>query len=172
MAPRTPPEIKWLLVERATLVGDIVRLEERKALLDAELSRVRDLVAAVDTSIRLVDSGLRQDAAGQVGRHCPSYERRGVLKDFLVAVLKTAGDTGLSGRAASLLATANFGLNFATKAEFQRYSRNSIRRQLQQLRNHGLVETLPGTGPEGMHWRWKRTLPTLADLARLASVPT
>lgn len=168
MASRTSPEIKWLLVERATLVGDIVRLEERKVLLEAELGRVRDLVAAVDTSIQLVDGSLRLDAAGQVGRHCPTYHRRGALKDFLTAALKAAGDAGLSGSAASLLATANFGLNFATKAEFQKYSRNTIRRQLQRLRNHGLAENLPGTGPESKLWRWKRALPSLADLALLA----
>jgi hypothetical protein len=38
LTSRTPPEIKWLLVERATLVGDISRLEQRRALLEAELS--------------------------------------------------------------------------------------------------------------------------------------
>jgi hypothetical protein len=168
LASRTPPEIKWLLVERATLVGDITRLEERKALIEAELGRVRDLVAAVDTSIRLVDGGLRLDAAGQVGRHCPTYGRRGALKDFLIAALKAAGEAGLSGRAASLLASANFELNFASKAEFLRYSRNTVRPQLQRLRKHGLAENLAGTGPDGMLWRWKKVLPTLADLALLA----
>lgn len=169
MASRTPPEIKWLLVERATLVGDIVRLEERKVLLEAELGRVRDLVAAVDTSIRLVDSGLLLDAAGSVQRHCPAYQRRGALKEFLIAALKAAGETGLSVRTASLLASANFELNFASKAEFLRYSRNTVRPQLQQLRNHGLAENLPGTGADGMLWRWKRMLPTFADLALLAN---
>jgi hypothetical protein len=168
LTSRTPPEIKWLLVERATLVGDIVRLEERKVLLEAELGRVRDLVAAVDTSIRLVDNGLRLDAGGQVGRHCPTYGRRGALKDFQIAALKAAGETGLSVRAASLLASSNFELNFASKAEFLRYSHNTVHPQLQQLRNHGLAENLSGTGPDGMLWRWKTILPTFADLALLA----
>lgn len=156
-------------MERATLVGDIVRLEERKVLLEAELGRVRDLVAAVDTSIRLVDSGLLLDAAGSVQRHCPAYQRRGALKEFLIALLQGAGEAGISARDATLLTSAHFGLDFASRAEFWGYFRNTICPQFRRFRSHGLAENVPSTGPGGMLWRWKTSLPTLAELALLAN---
>jgi len=58
-----PARNQMALVERATLVGDISRMEQRKALLDAELIRARSLVAAVVTSIRLMEPDARFDAA-------------------------------------------------------------------------------------------------------------
>ena len=87
-----------LLVERATLVGDIVQLVHGKLLLKAEIDDVCDLVAAVDTSIRLVDSGLRQNATGQVGRRCPAYGHPCALKEFLIAGLKAAEDWPIGAR--------------------------------------------------------------------------
>jgi hypothetical protein len=84
--------------------------------------------------------------------------------------VKEAVDDSLSARSASLLASANFQLDFANKADFLKYLRNTIRPQLQELRNHGLVENLPGTTSEGMLWRWKTTLPSLADLALQAAL--
>lgn len=168
MTNKTPPEVKWLLVERATLVGDIALLEQRRTLLDAEITRVRNLVAAVDTSIRLVERGLRPDAAGRVRRHCQNYGRRGALKEFLVATLQGAGEAGLSARAVTLLASAHFELDFVSKAEFTNYLRNTVHPRLRELRQKDLVENIPGQGRDGMRWRWKRQLPTLAELALLA----
>jgi len=142
----TPPAIKWLLVERATLVGDISRMEQRKALLDAELIRARSLVAAVDTTIRLMERDVRVDAAGTVQRHCPSYRRRGALQDFLIATLQDAGDAGISTRDATLLISAHFELDFVSKAEFRKYSRNTVSAQFRRFRNQGPAENMPSTG--------------------------
>lgn len=58
------------------LVGDIIPLAKRNLLIEAESDHVRGLISALDTSIRLVDSGLRQDATGQVGRRCPRMDTR------------------------------------------------------------------------------------------------
>jgi hypothetical protein len=168
---KTPPEIKWLLVERATLVGDIEQLERRRILLDAEIARLHSQVAALDASVRLVEGRVRPDAAGRVQRHRQNYGRRGALQAFLVQSLQGAADVGLSAREVTLLASAQFGLDFVSKAEFNNYLRNSVQPRLRELREKGQVENLASPGPDGMRWRWKRTTSTFADLARLVQGP-
>jgi hypothetical protein len=170
LASRTPPEVKWLLVERATLAGDIEQLARRRLMLDAEMEMLSSRVQALDTSIRLLDARVRAAAAGTIFRHCQQYGERGALRTF---IMQTVLDTehGLPLRAIAGLAAAHFRIEFLSKVELTRYRQNSIRPQLQRLREEGLVENHPGAGPEGMLWRWKRGLPTLADLARLAGLP-
>jgi hypothetical protein len=168
---KTPPEIKWLLVERATLVGDIEQLERRRILLDAEIARLHSQVAALDTSVRLVEARVRPDAAGSVQRHRQNYGGRGALQAFLVQSLQDAADVGLSAREMTLLASAEFGLDFVSKAEFNSYLRNSVQPRLRELREQGQVENLSRPGRAAMLWRRKRTTPTFADLARLVQGP-
>lgn len=133
---------------------------------------MRDLVAALDTSILLAERGVRPDAAGSVQRHCPAYRRRGALKEFLIATVQGAGEVGISARDAALLACAHFELDFVNKAEFERYFCNTVRPQFRRFRRHGLAENMPSTGLGGMLWRWKTSLPTLAELALLADLPS
>jgi hypothetical protein len=168
LASRTPPEIKWLLVERATLTGDIEQLARRRAALDAEMDKLRSRVQALDTSLRLLDARVNATAAGKVFRHCQQYGERGTLQAFIVQTVRET-EHGLSIRAITGLAAAHFGLEFLSKTELTRYCVNSIRPRLKELRSQGLVENLPGTTSEGMLWRWKRTLPTLAELVVLAA---
>lgn len=87
MVTKTRPDIKWLLVERATLVGDIAQLERCRTSLDAEIARLRALVAALDTSVCLAERRVQPDAAGTVRRHRQSYGRRGALQAFIVQTL-------------------------------------------------------------------------------------
>ncbi|MGB9109849.1 MAG: hypothetical protein WCC39_14300 [Telluria sp.] len=170
MASRTPPEIKWLLVERATLAGDIEQLARRRALLDAEMEALRSRAQALDTSIRLLDARVNAAAAGQVFRHCQQYGERGALKAFIVRAI-CESKSGLSGRAIARLAAAHFGIEFLTNGELARYCANTIRPQLRQLREEGMVKTIPGAWPEGLLWCQKERHPTFADLAHLASLP-
>lgn len=169
MPSRTPPELKWLLVERATLLGDIEQLARRRAELDTELQRLQSLVMALDTSIRLLDARVRAEAAGKVFRHCQQYGKRGALKTFITQTLREA-EEGLSLRAIAERAARHFSLDVCSSPALTRYGDNSIRPQLQQLRDEGLVENLPGTGRVALLWRWKRSVPTFADLALLAGV--
>lgn len=167
MATKTRPDIKWLLVERATLVGDIAQLERRRTLLDAEIARLHALVTVLDTSICLAERRVRPDAAGSVRRHRQSYGRRGALQAFLVQTLQDAADVGLSAREVTMLANAHFGLDFVSKAELNSYLRNSIQPRLRELRETGQVENAPSTGRDATLWRWKRSILTFADLTRL-----
>jgi hypothetical protein len=168
MATKTRPDIKWLLVERATLVGDIAKLERRRTLLDIEIARLHALVVALNTSIRLTELRVRPDAAGSVQRHRQSYGRRGALQAFLVQTLQDAADVGLSAREVTRLASAHFGLDFVGKAEFNSYLRNSVQPRLRELREKGQVENTSSTGRDATLWRWKQSMLTFADLTRLA----
>jgi hypothetical protein len=170
LASRTPPEIKWLLVERATLAGDIEQLARRRVLLDAEMEILRSRAQALDTSIRLLDARVNAGAAGKVFRHCKQYGGRGALKAFIVQTVFES-ESGLSGRSIARLAAAHFGIEFLTNGELARYCANTIRPQLRQLREEGLVRTIAGAWPEGLLWCPVQGLPTFADLARLAGLP-
>lgn len=166
MVTKTRPDIKWLLVERATLVGDIAQLERRRTLFDAEIARLRALVAALDTSVCLAERRVRPDAAGTVRRHRQSYGQRGALQAFLVQTLQNAADVGLSAREVTQLASAHFALDFVSKAEFNSYLRNSVQPRLRELREKGQVENSSSTGQDATLWRWRRSM-TFADLTRL-----
>ncbi len=171
MTTRTPPEIKWLLVERATLLGDIAQLERRRASIDVELDALRQRADALAVSLRILEPLVRPDAAGVVSRHHPAYGKRGALKEFVLDVIREC-DTGLSSREIGLVAAAHFGIEFGLKSELCSYLDNSVRPALKDLRRAGTVESIPqaGGGPD-MLWRWKRQLPTFAELALLAGAP-
>jgi hypothetical protein len=164
---RTPPELKWLLVERATLAGDLVSLKTRQSFLEAEIDQVQSTLQALDTTIRLTEARARPDAAGVVRRHQPKYGRRGALKAFVVEALQ-GEPAGLTTRDVALAAAAHFGLPFVSEADFLIYLNNTVRAQLNKLVEEGMVSTARAGGPGTMRWTWKRGLPTFAELALLA----
>lgn len=84
MRSRTPPDLKWLLVERATLAGDLLQMELRQVELIAEIAKTKSRVQALDTTIQLCHSNARSDAAGAVRRHTPGYGRRGALEECII----------------------------------------------------------------------------------------
>lgn len=45
-------DIKWLSVERATLVGDITQIKQRRTLLNVEVTRLHTQFVALDTALR------------------------------------------------------------------------------------------------------------------------
>jgi hypothetical protein len=188
LTTRTPPELKWLLVERATLLGDISQLERRRGNLDAEseairmrlhaleerrraamdskIDALRTRVQALDTSLRLLEPRIRPDVGGVVSRHHPAYGERGALKEFVAATIGES-DAGVSAREVGLRAVGHFGIAFEAKCEFHNYMANTIRPALKDLRRAGRVISSPGAGGE-MLWHPKRGLPTLAELALLS----
>lgn len=169
MASPTPPELKWLLVERATLAGDRQKLEERRAMLDAELAAISEVISSMDTTIGILESRLRPDAAGVVRRH-GGYGRHGGLTAFIIEILKTSS-VGLTPREITVQVRDHFGIVFASKAETMQFLRNTIHARLASLRQRGLVERIPA-GPNKGIWRWKRDLVTLAELRSEAAALT
>jgi hypothetical protein len=164
---RTPPELKWLLVERATLAGDLANLKARQSLLEAEVVRVQSTFQALEVVIGLTEARARANAAGAIRRHRSKYGKRGALKEFVVKVLQQV-DAGMTARELGQSAGTYFGLEFVSETEFNSYLRNTIRCQLQQLMEQGLVETRPTHGPGPVRYVWKHVLPSLAELALLA----
>lgn len=149
-------------------MGDIEQLERRRAMLDAELERLRSQVQALDTSIHLLDARVRAAAAGTITRHCKEYGGRGALKEFLVRVIRETAK-GLPLRVIAARTATHFDIEFVIETELTRYCHNSIRPQLQQLREEGVVESIQVSHPKKvLLWRGKRALLSLADLEAMS----
>lgn len=169
MRTRTPPDLKWLLVERATIAGDIQRLQATQAQIASELANLQTQLEALDSTLALAYSSVRPDSAGAIQCH-GRYGKRGALKAFIVATVQNATPASITTLEIAYSVVGAFGLSFATKVEFQAFTNNSIKRQILLLKKEGLVEALhnPIGGAGVGTWRWKTRLPTLVDLSALA----
>lgn len=171
MRTRTPPLLKWLLVERATVAGDLARASEREATVERELENAQERLAqltreaerlqrcktqlphilsemqvrlaALDTSIRLAsEDQVSPTAAGTVRSFSDRYGKRGDLKAFVIKVLQDAVPEALDTRTVVQRAIVHFGLDFTTHSEHQAFVRNTIGPQLFKLKKQGLVQAL------------------------------
>ncbi len=188
---KTPPELKWLLSERAALVGQRNRSAERAARLKDQLARLESKTAALrqnlgaaigmrteldiriqafDTTLALANSRVRPDAAGCVRPWAGRYGERGALIEFLRDALRNAAPEPLSGTQLRLMVLAAFRLDIQTSSELCAL-KDSINSALRQLRSrHGVVVSESRTGQPTL-WRWKagQTLDDLRALAQAAS---
>lgn len=188
---RTPPDLKWMLNERAALAGKaekILRriggLTELVAALESPLALARNTLAgalrarhetlstlqALDATIALAHGNVRPDAAGTVFAWSGKYGKRGALKAFLVQALQEASPCTLTTVYVITAATQHFGLQFETAAEKLAF-RDTVRQGLRKLRDvDGTVESLHERrlGSPAALWRW-RAIRSLADLAALSS---
>ncbi|HYD95019.1 MAG TPA: hypothetical protein VEC01_06810, partial [Noviherbaspirillum sp.] len=89
MKTRTPPDIKWLLVERATLLGDIARLQERQSLIGQAIAKLEAKIRAFDVTISLATADAPVQTVRKVRAFPLEYKKRGALKEFIVATLMT-----------------------------------------------------------------------------------
>ena len=167
LTTHTAPELKWLLVERATLAGDLDKLRAQHSHLAAEIARVQDTLQAFDTAIRLTEARARPDAAGVIRRHQPKYGRRGALKAFVVEMLQGA-TSGMTTREVTQASAVHFGLPFVNESDFLVYLNHTVRPQLYKLARAGLVLSTQTGGQGTLRWEWKRGLPSLSELAVLA----
>lgn len=184
MSTRTPPLLKWLLVERATLSGDVARaseqeanvvrelqsVQERQALLalDAQrlqlyqaqlpvlLSEKRARIVALDTAIRLASDDLvSPTAAGTVRAFAGRYGKRGDLKAFIIDELRKAAPGAVATSKIVLGAIARFGLEFATTTEQKAFMKNTVTPQLTRLKDEGLVEALHTRSRGAAEGKWR-----------------
>lgn len=194
MRSRTPPLLKWLLVERATLAGNITRTLERTDQLHHELAQAQERhvatgqalerllaaktqlprilageqarLAALDTTIALAsEDRALPTAGGTVRAFCSQYGKRGKLKAFILERLAAAVPNSVDTATLANQAIAHFRLVFVTLAERQAFSGNILRRQLARLRDEGIVE-MPFKPKKGdaASWRLKRGMPLLEVL--------
>ncbi len=194
MREQTPPLLKWLLVERATLAGDIERYCERETLLAKELERAiesqahfarqveilrartanlgpaladrKERLSALDSNIAAAyDNRIAPGAAGTVRAFAVEYGTHGSLKALLLRMLQDASLNALDTLTILQRKIDHFGLSFATKAERRNFRVGILKRELLRYKAEGLIEALhSGKGGQVKVWRWKASTPTLADL--------
>lgn len=175
---RTPPELKWLLNERAAVLGQLGKAQERAESFDRAARRWEEMRAkavrrreeaqqgaaeklrtlqALDVSIALVDSRVRSDAAGRVVPWKDKYGIRGALTNFLRAALRDAAPQPLSGAELAKRATAHFNLKLLTPPERKSFA-DTVKAVLRlAVQRDGVVERLPKTSAKQRNqlYRWK-----------------
>lgn len=178
---RTPPDVKWLLTERAALAGEHARavakhqaLQAKRERLEKQLSKVLGQIAstetaaeraqaslaALDATMGLVNTRLEPTAAGVVDAWAGKYGKRGALGAFVEETLRQAAPEPLTTTVLINLASRQFGLTF-TLPKDRRNFRKSVSSALSALLKRDLVEPLHSR-EEGSHglWRWKSQVPS------------
>lgn len=170
---KTPPLLKWLLVERAAIAGEIARLQNTQEQLSKEQAKQQARLNALDSTMRQVEKSINVSAAGQIQTHAGKYGKRGGLKAFIIGLLKQAAPSGIGSKAIVLSVIRHFGLEFATKAEMHAFSDRSVRKQLIRLRQQGYVEVARhGKAQRYVTWYWKSQLLTLDELSAQVAAHT
>lgn len=183
---RTPPDLKWLLNERAALVGQRQRAEQRAAHLATRLARLellvprlrRDLanaigsrdsldrrVQAFDQTVAIAYPQVSTDAAGVVRPQNGRYGRQGALKDFVRQCLEGFAPNPVGAAELKRLVIREFQLEIRTPDE-NRTLKESIKAALLSLRDREGVVVAERHGPSLTFWRWRAP----ADLAALRAM--
>ncbi|MEK8049177.1 hypothetical protein AACH10_02895 [Ideonella sp. DXS22W] len=184
---RTPPDLKWLLNERAALLGVADRVSERQralalnlkqlevelSVVAAELEAARSHAAAVagklhalDTTLGLMHPEVNPAAAGCVQAWAGRFGERGALTAFVQEHLRALWPEATLAAEIQRAVVAYFGLEVRTPQERRRL-KSSLCTILRQLRDHhGVLERVEnwrGRLPQPL-WRWKSHAPSLAEL--------
>ncbi len=182
---RTPPDLKWLLNERAAIAGEIGKtyfhqkaLAPRLAALQRKVDAITALMLrcaeareshqvtldALDASIGLAYSRVEPSAGGVVYAWAGKYGKRGALTQFILQTLKDASPAAVDTIQLINQVVLHFQLTLPFPSS-RRSLRTSVKTALYCLARARLVEPLHGTarGIPGV-WRWKQPA-TLVDLA-------
>lgn len=186
---RTPPDLKWLLNERAAVAGEVnkaiirshtlaakmevlqqqmVRLEQRSHVVKRVQDARHVTLDALDVAIGLAHERVRPDAAGIVNAWAGKYGKRGVLKQFVVVALKDAAPGALNIRELLDRIIKHFQILILVPAD-RRSLKSSVSNVIVQLFKQGKVVPLhsrTGGSSPGL-WRWMAPT-TLSDLAAKA----
>lgn len=167
MQKQTPPHIKWLLVERATVAGNIAFLEQNIERVQSELALARASLDSLDKTIHFVDGRLNAQAAGRIRAFRGSYGRRGALKEFVKSLIDSHPE-GIRTVDIGHAVIQEFALVLSSKAEYSSYMTTSIKSTISKLRDVGAIEnvsTVRGKGSLAL-WRVRRDVRTFDDLRR------
>ena len=161
----TRPDIKWLLVERATILGDIAKLQKSRSQVEAALDARRDVLSALDKVIEITDKRIAAAAAGTIRSFAKEYQTRGALKKFVVDAI-VAASPGIETRTITVQAAIHFGLVFKVKAEFEQFHKNSVQPQVTRLAKQRLIEIAMRLDTVGFPalWCWSGKAKTFANL--------
>jgi len=188
---RTPPTEKWLLNERAALIGKLEKQAQRIQAQQAKVNAIEVRLAqartaleqahkvlhdtqvqqdALDLAIGQANSNVCPDAAGKVQAWAGKYGSRGALREFVAKLLQDVAPQPLTTGAIMSAAQLHFQLVFENTDERTTF-RYTIRKYLRQMRdNDATIECLHQRrlGEVQGVWRWKAALPSLSTLALLS----
>ena len=166
---KLPSYLKGLVETRARSAGDIARLEELRRLLDIEIETARAKLRAADTLIRdfspLLDPSQIQPVKPRKGRH-------GRLREAVRLILQDAAPEALPTNEIAFLVAEMIEIRFHTVADFRRWAKNAVTRELRKQTETGSLERLPVAGEEN---RWRAVTcgraRTLSDLRAVDTHP-
>jgi hypothetical protein len=187
---RTPPDLKWLLNERAALAGVVEKAEltlaglrAKQGRLEHQLTKVQFLmeraqcaqsraqasVEALDATMGLVSARLEPTSAGVVDAWAGKYGKRGALGAFVEQALRAAAPEPLTTTVLMNLAARQFGIAFPLAKDRRNFNK-SVSSSLRGLHQRGLIDPLHdrGRGSHGL-WRWKAPAPSLDELRARAA---
>jgi hypothetical protein len=183
---RTPPDVKWLLNERAALLGQVAKaralqenLAAKQCRLEKQLtgvqllvkrsecaqSRAQASIEALDATMAMTHALVIPSAAGTVQAWAGKYGTRGGLRDFIAEVLEGASPEPVTTKVLMDLAAVRFELELRTHLERRNFNK-SVSSALTGLHKRKLIEPSHAR-TQGSHglWRWGTTAPSVAKLA-------
>ena len=173
----TPPKLKWLLNERAAVVGTIdlldnraaerqkllKKFEEKALVLRHELQGLEQRRISAQAQMEAFDYVLRAEhpnldvaAAGKVRGWANKHGKRGALKDFVIKFIREASPQAVSTTDIRSAVLKHFGLELTTPLERERFC-GGVTKLLSLARREGLIERLPT--PAGSAGLWRLTQP-------------
>lgn len=186
---KTPPDLKWLLNERASILGALQSQDERRQRLEAKrqklehqlsivqrdvmrvdvaMGRLQTNLQALDTAIGMAHSSANPECLGAVQAWAGRYGERGALTVFVKEALQACAPDMLTMTVLVDMAASQFGQTFAVPAE-RRSFRKSVRSALHTLHKKGCIEPLhSGESAEHGQWRWKPPFSSLDELLEQA----
>lgn len=147
---KTPPDLKWLLNERASVLGALQSQGERRTRLkakqqklehqlsiaqrdvmrvDVAVGRLHTNLQALDTAIGMAHSSANPECLGAVQAWAGRYGERGALTAFVKEALQACAPDMLTMTVLVDMAASQFGQTFAVPAE-RRSFRKSVRSAL------------------------------------------
>ena len=123
---KTPATEKWLLNERAVVLGELRAIEDELGRLDARKQHLTSLLAALENVYSQV-APLVPAAPGLVVHGHTRYGGRGNCIKWVREVLQQAYPAALDTAALTLAAEEAFGLVHATPAQRGKFRNNSLR---------------------------------------------
>ena len=187
---RTPPDVKWLLNERAALAGEVAKARASQHVLQAKRERIELRLAAVqrlmersqcaqsraqasmdaiDATLALAHARVEPSAAGVVQAWAGRYGKRGALGECIANLLQQSAPAPMTTSVLIDLVARQFDVAFALPKD-RRSFRKSVSSALTSLLKRDLIEPLHDR-TEGSHgqWRWKPALPSLGSLKQMAN---
>lgn len=184
---RTPPDLKWLLNQRAAYLGELSRVQARAIPLQGEIARLEATLAKLKASLGVIENAGKAIQAdikaldvaldvmhGQVNKEAVKpvvawagrYGERGAQKKFIISFLKASYPHPVKTMTIVDALRHRFDLDISTPKERQNL-RCSVRKTLYLMRDvERLVESSHSRnlGTPDCLWRWKELLPTLEQL--------